>query len=125
MIEGRELKYMTVAIFTTEEYDKTNGSAAHDIVIIDDGKESIVIYNRYGSFDMEKRKELHGICVWCNENPCAYSNGCGCGTCPGTPYDCICDAGDNPHDIKCPRNPKGPKPTWDHQREVWVGSGTI
>ena len=114
MIEGKELKYMTVAILTSEEYTGKYGTKhlLHDIVVIDDGEESIVIKNRYGSSNMEKLKELHGLCMWCNENPTAYVVGGGCSTCPTFPYECTCGVKDEPHDITCARNPKGPKPDW-------------
>lgn len=123
MIEGKTLKYMTVAILTTKEYtEDTDGGRLHqDIVIIDDGEESVVIKNRYGSYNMEKRKELHGICVWCNENLCVFVWGIGCGTCPGVPYDCTCDVKDEPHALTCARNPKGPKP----RRDLELGSSTF
>ena len=109
MIEGTSLKYMRVAILTTEEYKVRQPMHGKDIVIIDDGKEAIVIKNRFGSFNMEKLKELHGICHWCNEKPSVYIVGTGCDTCPTIPYDCTCDAGDNPHALDCERNPKAPK----------------
>lgn len=116
MIEGRELKlkYMKVAIFTSDEYKNDHGHGSFDIVIIDDGDESIVIKNSYGSYNLDKLKELDGICYMCNENPNAHGY-CACSTCPSIPYDCICDAGDEPHDIKCPCNPKGPKPHRTHK----------
>ena len=52
------------------------------------------------------------LCIWCNE-------------CPTIPYDCTCDAKDEPHDITCERCPNfSGERVWDEKREALYNLGS-